>query len=293
MGGDGLVHHGRHRLGRQGLEAPPAGELGGVAPTVTQQVGKDRLHLGGSQLAGCLHTEERHVGGCGKLPRRLGVRRRLVGRAGERQRSGNALGHGGLHEAIEAQVDDGRHLVGTGATRLEHLVAEERCQLPAPLSGHRWQRGRHRRAPLVVGHDRDQVGLEEVPVVLGLLLRPQRDGRAPVLIPVASLLTHRAAGLEDVDLALRLVLDGAGDRAQGVEVLDLAPGTEHRRPGSPDRHVGVDPHRAFLHLAVGRTGGHQDGPQLGRVGASLGRGAQVGSAYDLDERHARAVVVDQ
>ena len=65
--------------------------------------------------------------------------------------------------------------------------------------------------------------------------------------------------------------------------------------GSPiaaHRHVGVDPQRALLHLAVGHTGGHEDRAQLGDVLAGLVRGAQVGAAHDLEQRHAGTVVVD-
>ena len=56
----------------------------------------------------------------------------------------------------------------------------------------------------------------------------------------------------------------------------------HRVPNgssaaAADRHVGVDPHRPLLHLAVGGARGHQDGPQLGHVGPGLVGRAHVGA----------------
>ena len=113
------------------------------------------------------------------------------------------------------------------------------------------------------------------------------------LVPVPGLLDHGVAAFEEGDLPGRLVLDGPGQRAQRVEVLDLTAGPERRPPPGRDRDVGVDPHRALLHAAVGGARGHQDPPQLGRVGAGLRGRAHVGLADDLDQRHAGAVVVDQ
>ena len=103
----------------------------------------------------------------------------------------------------------------------------------------------------------------------------------------------RSAVLDQRDLAGRLEVDRPRDRAQRVEVLDLAAGAELARPARPDRHVGVHPHRSLLHAAVGGAGGDEDRAQLGRVGAGAGGGADVGLAHDLDQRDAGPVVVDE
>ena len=60
-------------------------------------------------------------------------------------------------------------------------------------------------APGSSGHE---VGLGEVAVVLRLLLDAQRVGAAVVLVPVAGLLAHRLARLDQVDLPAGLVVDG-------------------------------------------------------------------------------------
>ena len=57
--------------------------------------------------------------------------------------------------------------------------------------------------------------------------------------------------------------------------------------------VGVDAHRALLHLGVGGTDREQDAAELVDVLAGLLAAAEVGPADDLDERDAGAVEVDQ
>ena len=163
--------------------------------------------------------------------------------------------------------------------------------VPAGRRQHR-QLGADPLDPLVVGDERHEVGLEEVPVVVGVLLGAQRV-RAPVaLVPVAGLLAHDLAGLEQVDLPAGLVLDGPAERAHRVEVLDLAAGAE-RLARAVHADVGVDAHRALLHLGVGRADGDEDRPQLVDVLPGLLGAADVGPADDLDERHAGPVEVDQ
>ena len=154
------------------------------------------------------------------------------------------------------------------------------------------QRRTHRRLPRLRRIQRDEIGLGEVPVVVGLLLRAQRGGPPLVLVPVPRLLHHAAPVLEDRGLPPDLVLDGAAERPERVEVLDLA-ARPVRLAGTVQADVGVDAQAPFLHLAVGRVGGHQDRPQLGHVGPGLLRTAEVWAAHDLDQRNAGAVVVDE
>ena len=107
------------------------------------------------------------------------------------------------------------------------------------------------------GHERHEVGLREVAVVVRILLRAQRVRPAVALVPVTGLLAHDLAGFDEVDLAARLVLDRPSERAHRVEVLDLAARAE-RLTGTAHADVGVDAHRAFLHLGVGGADGDED-----------------------------------
>ncbi len=110
---------------------------------------------------------------------------------------------------------------------------------------------------------------------------------------MARLLLDALAAREELDLALRLVLDGARERSHGVEVLDLAARAELLVTGAPHGHVGVDAHRALFHLRVAHAGGQQDVAQLTHILLRLLGAAQIRTAHDLDERDAGAVVVDE
>src|SRR5277367_6947396 len=109
---------------------------------------------------------------------------------------------------------------------------------------------------------------------------------------MSGLLTNGAPRLQKFNLSERLVVDGAYQTAKRVEVLDFTAGAE-RFIGVVHRHVGVDAHRSFFHSTVRGPGGDQDSPQLTGVGARLRRGANIGTRDDLNEWHARAVVVNQ
>ncbi len=116
---------------------------------------------------------------------------------------------------------------------------------------------------------------------------------ALVGVPQARLLHDALAALEQIGLARDLVLDRRLDVLEGVHVLELGLRAQLGLAAQPHRHVGVAAQRALLHVAVGdRQPAHEltDGAQIGR---RLGRRAQLGLAHDLDQRHARAVVVDQ
>ena len=65
---------------------------------------------------------------------------------------------------------------------------------------------------------------------MSLLLGPH--GICPALagVPEAGLLDDAAAGLDDLDLALDLVLQRGTDEAEGVDVLHLGLGAELLRP---------------------------------------------------------------
>ena len=104
---------------------------------------------------------------------------------------------------------------------------------------------------LVLGnHQRQQVGIREIAVVLRVFLGAHGARLVLVGIVQARFLHDLAAVLEDVDLALRLELDGLLHEAERVEVLDLAARAELVVAGLAHRDVGVAAERALLHVAV-------------------------------------------
>ena len=134
---------------------------------------------------------------------------------------------GAGRQPVAAPLDgDGDRLVGG-------VHARGRGQGGPALGG----QGRQGRADLLdprrVGRQRHEVGLGEVAVVVGVLLRAERVGAAVVLVPVARLLADDLPVAEQHDLPARLVLDRTAERAHRVEVLDLATSAE----GSPGRRT--------------------------------------------------------
>ncbi len=143
-----------------------------------------------------------------------------------------------------------------------------------------------------IDDERRQVGLGEVAVVVGLLLGAHGVGAAFAGVPEARLLDDAAAGLDDLDLALDLVLEGGADEAEGVDVFDLDLGAELLLAAGTDGDVGVAAERAFFHVAVGDAGVEEDLLEAGEVLVGLVGGADVGLGDDLDQRRAAAVEVD-
>ena len=143
-----------------------------------------------------------------------------------------------------------------------------------------------------VGHDRDEVGLREVAVVVGLLLGAQRRQRARAGVEVERLLDDRLPGLEQRDLALDLRPHAALEEAERVHVLELGLGPQLGRPGRPDRHVGVAAQRALRHVDVGDAEPPERRAQQRQPLAGLLGRVDVRLGDDLDQRRAAAVEVD-
>ena len=99
------------------------------------------------------------------------------------------------------------------------------------------QRRAHRLDGRVVDHERQQVRVGEVAVVVRLFLGAHRARLVLVRIVQARFLHDLAAALEQLDLALDLVVDRVLDEAERVEVLDLGARAELRpaRPGARTR----------------------------------------------------------
>ena len=66
---------------------------------------------------------------------------------------------------------------------------------------------------------------------------------------------------DDVDLATRFVVNGATDRTNRVDVLDLTPRAKWCA-WLVHRHIDVAAHRTFFHLGVAGTNCEQDGAQF-------------------------------
>ncbi len=144
-----------------------------------------------------------------------------------------------------------------------------------------------------VEHQRRQVGLREVAVVVRLLLAPHRTRDAGRGVEGARLLHHLLARLDAADLTLDLVVDRLGEVAERVEVLDLDLGAQLLSSGRTHRHVGVAAQAALFHVAVAGAGVEQHPMEGLQVVLRLGRRPQIGRRHDLDQRDAAAVEVDQ
>ena len=140
--------------------------------------------------------------------------------------------------------------------------------------------------PVLGQHQRQQVGIGEVAIVVRVLLGAHRARLAPAGIEQPRLLHDLAAALDQLDLAPRLVLDRLLDEADRVHVLDLAARAQ-LAARLAHRDVDVAAHGAFVHVAVAGAEIAHDRAQLGEIGRRLVGRAHVGLAHDLHQRHAR------
>jgi len=147
--------------------------------------------------------------------------------------------------------------------------------------------------PLLGDHDGDEVRVGEVAVVVGLLLAAHGVGLTLGVVPETRLLHHLAAALQDVLLALDLVLQGPLDVAEGVHVLELRAGAEGRLALRADGDVGVAAEAALLHVAVADLEIDECLMEASQVGCRLLGAPNVRFADDLDQRHAGPVQVDK
>ena len=175
----------------------------GVAAAGGDQLGEHLLGLRRREL----HRRPRAV---------VSAARSAAGTAGAGPCSANAsLTWTSARAGVAAGRGDGEHVVVLAALDDDgdRLAVDRRRRWPRPgaarrAAGSSGSVGADPLDPLGVGVERHEVGLEEVPVVVGVLLGAQRVRAAVALVPVAGLLAHRLAGLEQVDLAPGLVLDG-------------------------------------------------------------------------------------
>ncbi len=101
-----------------------------------------------------------------------------------------------------------------------------------------------------------------------------------------------AAVLQRFDLPAYFVVDGLLQKAERVEVLDLAAGAEFGLADRAHRDVGVNAEAAFLHVAVANADpGHQRVQRAG-VGDRFCGGAHLRLRDNLQQRRAGAIEVD-
>ena len=82
------------------------------------------------------------------------------------------------------------------------------------------------RYPLIAYRHRYQVGIGEITVILGILLRAHRVGILFIVIPAPCLLYNALSLLDKLYLSLALALYRSGDSLKRVEVFHLGSGTE-------------------------------------------------------------------
>ena len=144
----------------------------------------------------------------------------------------------------------------------------------------------------VVDHERQQVRIREIAVVVRLFLRAHRARLAAIRVVQARFLHDLAAALDQLDLALDLVVDRALDEAERIEVLDLGARAELLLALRPHGDVRVAAERAFLHVAVADLEVAHQRVDLLHVRHGFLRRAHVGLRDDLEQRRSRAVEVD-
>src|SRR5690606_25880151 len=208
-----------------------------------------------------------------------------LARRGRRRARGDRL----LDRVGQAAVRDVLELEGGEAP----LLLEA-----APLGGRRLGELRAQLLDqLGARRDRQPIRLREVAVLVGVGLRTTGRGLARVLVPVARLLRARAALLEDRGLAADLVAHGALDRAHRVDVLRLGARAERLGSARAQRDVRVAAHVAALHARLADAERAGDVADRAEIRLRELRRAVLGTEdrlrLDLDERHARAVVVDE
>ena len=162
----------------------------GVAAAVGDELGEHLLGLRRRQRAADLQRRQRgEVGGRhGRLGALLGERLLDVDERPRRRRRRRRRRRARSRPGRARRRRHGLAVGGRAGGRGQRCAAGGRQ--------HRQRRRGPRSIHAGVGLERHEVGLEEVAVVVGVLLRAQRVRAAVVLVPVPGLLAHRLAGLD-------------------------------------------------------------------------------------------------
>ena len=147
-------------------------------------------------------------------------------------------------------------------------------------------------ATLVVDHQRRQVRLGKVAVVVRLLFRTHAVGVALVGVVEARFLRDLAAGSISSICARFRTPSAARMKRKLFTFFDFGFGAELLLASRPHAHIGIAAQRALFHVAVGDAGVEQDFLESREVFEGFVGGADVGLADDLDQRRAAAVQVE-
>src|SRR6185295_12768518 len=112
-------------------------------------------------------------------------------------------------------------------------------------------------------------------IVVRFLLGAHRAGLAPRRIEQARLLFDAATVFDDIDLAAGLHLDGLTNKANRVDVLDLAARAKLFDAFADHRDIDVGTQVTFFHVTVAGAEIAQDRAQLRDIGLRLLGRAQV------------------
>ena len=161
---------------------------------------------------------------------------------------------------------------------------------------HRLRQLRHLGAypldPPFVDHQRRQVGIGEIPVILRVFLAAHGACLVFVRIVQPCFLHHVAPVLDRFDLATDFELDRLMHEAKAVQVFYFASRAETGIAGRTHRHVGIAAEAPLLHVAVTDADPHDERMERLGVGNRFFRTSQVGLGDDLQQGRAGAVQVD-
>ena len=104
---------------------------------------------------------------------------------------------------------------------------------------------------------------------MGVFLAALDYRHAPVFVPAHGHLLDASPFVEDLTLALDLVVQGQCDGAEGVQVLDLNFGTVLGGTHGAQGDVGLAAHGPLFHVAAADAQVAQDLAQLGQVGVGF------------------------
>ena len=145
--------------------------------------------------------------------------------------------------------------------------------------------------PVGVQFQRRKVRLGEVSVIVRLFLAPHGKSAPFGFVPEARFLDDPAAFGNDPHLSFDFIVQSFLQKAKRIQVLYFNLSAECVRPFWPDRHVGIAPKAAFLHVAVADAQIQQSPAQVGHIVVGFLTAAKVRLADDFDQRDPAAIEV--
>ena len=103
---------------------------------------------------------------------------------------------------------------------------------------------------LVVDLQRRQVGIGKISIIVRILFVAHRPRLPAFRVEKPRLLRDNAAARQRRALPLDFEFERADQKTKRIEIFDFASCAERLRADAPQRHIGVDAKRPFLHIAV-------------------------------------------